>query len=295
MRAFVSGDCGFVGSHVSAELRARGHEVYGMDVKRGRHEDVLGYFSTTADDDIDLIVHCAATAPHRAAIDGQPMNLATDLELDAAMFRWAVRTGTRVLYLSSSAAYPVVYQSREWVESHGPMRLAERLVDLDEPLIPQPDAAYGWTKLTGEKMARAVAEHVPVHVVRPFSGYGEAQGENWPFGAFVARAKRREDPFVIWGDGTQTRDWVHVSDLVAGMLAVVDNDVREPVNICTGVGMSMLDLVRMVTAAAGYEPEIELRIDKPTGVAWRVGDPSTMERWYTPKISLAEGVERAMR
>jgi len=286
---------------MTAELFRRGYAVNCYDITRGL--DAFDLFRSRADR-YDLVVHAAAAEPHRAAIDGRPMNLATNLMLDSAMFDWAVRTEQRrVLYLSSSAAYPVGMQA-----GHQPYRLHEDDADPDRPVTAallaaigsmgplRPDAAYGWTKLTGERLAAAASDAgLPVHIVRPFSGYGEDQGDNWPFGAFAARARRREDPFVIWGDGTQVRDWIHISDVIAGALAVVEADERRPVNLCTGIGTSMAELVGLFTKAAGYDPEIELRTDRPAGVAYRVGDPGRMNEHYTAKVPVGEGVERALR
>jgi nucleoside-diphosphate-sugar epimerase len=293
MRALVTGSAGFVGRHLEAELLRRGWSVYVCDL-----DDYAGGIDAhdifrTSTEQYDLVVHAAATAPHRAAIDGQPMNLALDLALDAAMFEWAVRTRQRrVLYLSSSAAYPVDLQN----DFATARELQEDMIRWDRYNVGAPDASYGWVKLTGERMAAAAAQAgLAVHVVRPFSGYGSDQGESWPFGAFAARARRREDPFTIWGDGRQVRDWIHIDDVVAGALAVVDVDVREPVNLCTGVGTSMRELAELVCAGAGYEPAFVLREDAPAGVAYRVGDPSRLFEIYRPKVSLAEGVERAMQ
>lgn len=300
MKALVTGSAGFVGRHMVAELLERGWAVNAVDVLDGH--DALETFRIHRDV-YDLVVHAAATAPHRAAIDGQPMNLALDLALDAAMFEWAVRTKQRrVLYLSSSAAYPVGLQA-----GHTPYRLRESDLDPGVPvgadllaalgvMAPlQPDASYGWAKVTGEKLATAAAQAgLAVHVVRPFSGYGEDQGTAWPFGAFAARARRREDPFTIWGNGEQVRDWIHIDDVVAGALAVVDADERRPVNLCTGVGTSMRELAAMMCAEVGYKPVVDLREDAPAGVAYRVGDPARMLGIYQPKVSLEEGVRRAM-
>ncbi|HEY9375034.1 NAD-dependent epimerase/dehydratase family protein [Streptomyces sp.] len=288
--ALVTGAEGFVGRHMAAELFDHGWTVQGVDIANGHNAHD---FFRTETNRYDLVVHAAATAPHRAAIDGSPMNLALDLALDAAMFEWAVRTRQRrVLYLSSSAAYPIDCQRD--VATARP--LSEAMVRFDRYNIGTPDASYGWTKLTGERVAAAAAQAgLPVHVVRPFSGYGEDQGVDWPFGAFVARAKRRAVPFRIWGDGTQVRDWIHIDDVVAGALAVVETDVREPVNLCTGFGTSMLDLATMMCAEAGYRPAFDLREDAPTGVAYRVGDPARMFDVYRPRVSLAEGVQRAMQ
>jgi nucleoside-diphosphate-sugar epimerase len=158
-----------------------------------------------------------------------------------------------------------------------------------------PDADYGWTKVTGEILARAARKAgLPVTVVRPFSGYGEDQSEDFPFRAIVERARRREDPFTIWGDGRQVRDWIHIDDVIAGILAVVESGTDEPVNVCTGVGTSMVDLARMACEVAGHEPEFEFRLDQPAGVAYRVGDPTRFHQYYKPQVSLREGVERAL-
>ncbi|RBQ21612.1 epimerase [Spongiactinospora rosea] len=298
-RALVTGSAGFVGRHMAAELFDRGWEVHAADIVNGHdaHEifrgggDAPGLFGGEVGR-YDLVAHAAATAPHRAAIDGQPMNLALDLALDAAMFEWAVRTGQRrVLYLSSSAAYPIDLQD----DLAAAKDLREEMIRFDRYNIGAPDASYGWMKLTGERIAAAAAQAgLAVHVVRPFSGYGTDQGEQWPFGAFIARALRREDPFTIWGSGEQVRDWLHIDDLVAGALAVVDADVREPVNLCTGRGTSMRELAAMVCAEVGYRPRFELREGAPAGVAYRVGDPARMHRIFQPAVSIEDGVRRAL-
>jgi nucleoside-diphosphate-sugar epimerase len=298
VRALVTGSAGFLGRHFVAALRSRQYNVTEVDVHGlFRAESVFsgGYAAGNA---FDLVVHCAAVEPHRSAIDGQPMHLAQNLMLDAGMFDWAVRTGQkRVLYISSSAAYPVDMQRGHY----GALREKDIAIPRSVPgqsweNVGLPDAGYGWLKLTGERLAADAARAgLPVHIVRPFSGYGENQGENWPFGAFAARARRRDDPFTIWGDGTQVRDWIHVTDLVAGALAVVDQDVREPVNLCTGVGTSMADLVQLFCKTAGYSPDIELRADQPAGVAYRVGDPARFRGIYLPKVDIGEGVARALR
>ncbi|MFI2437406.1 NAD-dependent epimerase/dehydratase family protein [Streptomyces sp. NPDC018693] len=288
--ALVTGSWGFVGRHMTHALRERGWDVVGCDIANPEHPiDCLDVFQH-GDRVFDLVVHAAARAPHRAAIDGRPATMAYNLQLDSAMFDWALRTGQRrVLYLSSSAVYPVRLQdgSERW-------KLHESDTDSADGIMP--DAGYGWTKLTGEKTAAAAAaEGLAVHVVRPFSGYGEDQGEDWPFAAFIARARRREDPFVIWGSGDQVRDWIHISDVVAGALAVVDADVRAPVNLCTGRGVRMYDLADMIRKQTGDWFTIAIAPDRPEGVAYRVGDPDMLQCIYRPKVSLEEGVARAVR
>lgn len=301
--ALVTGSAGFVGRHLVAGLLRRGWSVDECDIDDyAGGIDALDVFRVE-ERIYDLVVHCAARSPHRAAIDGQPATTTYNLMLDSTMFDWAIRTGQRrILYLSSSAAYPVGLQA-----GRTPYRLHESDLDPGVPvgadllaalgvMAPlQPDAGYGWTKLTGEKMANAAAQAgVAVHIVRPFSGYGEDQATDFPFGAFLDRARRREDPFTVWGTGAQIRDWIHIDDVVAGALAVVDADIQEPVNLCTGIGTSMLGLAAQICAAFGYEPHFECQAGAPTGVAYRVGDPTRFHEIYRPRLSLAEGVRRAV-
>lgn len=241
----------------------------------------------------DLVVHAAAVGAHRVAIDGQPHTFAKNMRMDAALFDWAIRTQQRrVLYISSSAAYPVELQTEDYGDPYA--RLAEYDIDLDNPALA--DGTYGITKLTGEHLARATrAAGVPVTVVRPFSGYGEDQGTEWPFGAFVQRIRNGDDPFVIWGSSDQRRDWIHIDDVVKGMLAIAESGTEEPVNLCTGVGTSMWELADLMLATVGRIAEITVDATKPMGVMNRVGQPDRFFEYYEPKVTLEEGVHRALK
>lgn len=289
MKVLVTGSSGFIGRHMVAALED--HDVTAIDVASRWSIDAVDLFRADATH-FDLVVHCAAVSPHRAAIDGNALAVgAGNLELDAAMFQWAARTRPgRVVYLSSSAAYPVRTQRR------GAVPLPEAYAGEDDAgLLGLPDAIYGWVKLTGERLADAYrACGGVVTVLRPFSGYGEDQSADFPFGAFRNRARRRDDPFVVWGDGTQVRDWIHVNDVVGATLAAVSAGADGPVNLCTGVGTSMAELAAMFAIESSYVPEFRFLADKPSGVACRVGDPTRLDEIYTPKVDIAEGVRRAL-
>ncbi|WP_030248295.1 NAD-dependent epimerase/dehydratase family protein [Streptomyces sp. NRRL S-455] len=295
-RALVTGDRGFLGRHFKAELRRRGYEVHGLDVKASPAQDCRLFFRECLSKGSvpglwDLVVHCAAVVGGRATIDGDPLATAESLSIDAEMFRWAaVARPGRVLYFSSSAAYPVAYQTGTW--------RGETLREDDLWLsrtVGMPDQVYGWTKVTGELLAARLRDSgVPVTVVRPFSGYGEDQDDTYPFRAILGRVLRREDPLEVWGTGEQVRDWIHVDDLVAGALAVAESGTEDPVNLCTGRATSFLDLARMMADVAEYSPEIKPLADKPAGVAYRVGDPARMRRFYEPKVDLMDGILRAL-
>ncbi|MET8080006.1 NAD-dependent epimerase/dehydratase family protein [Streptomyces sp. NPDC005303] len=286
MRALLTGSGGFVGRHLHRALDERGYEITCVELADG--DDALDFFRTN-DTRYDLAIHAAAIVGGRASIDGSPLGVATNLALDAWYMRWLIRTGTpRAVFFSSSAAYPVALQQPGDVR-----RLYEE--DINLAYMEEPDASYGWAKLTGEKLASyAEAEGCRILIPRPFSGYGEDQDEAYPFPAFIARAKRRDDPFEIWGSGDSTRDWIHVDDLVGATLALLDNEVTGPVNLGWGRATSFDELARIVTDAAGYRPHFKHRQDAPQGVHHRVSDPSRMLNHYVPTVTLEEGVRRAL-
>jgi nucleoside-diphosphate-sugar epimerase len=287
VRALVTGDAGFVGRHFRERLRRAGWQVDGCDIRTGMDCRDLFRLSTTR---YDLVVHCAANVGGRASIDGHPLNVALNLGIDAAMFDWAVRTRQRrVLYFSSSAAYPVRWQGR----SCGRVRLTEEMVMPWR--VESPDQTYGWAKVTGERLAVVARDHgVPVTVVRPFSGYGPDQDTAYPFPAFLRRAQARTDPFQVWGDGGSTRDWVHIDDVYGASMALVEDGTTEPVNIGTGRPTTFDELAALVTTAAGYAPAIEYVPDAPQGVYHRVADPTRLHRVYVPRVSLEDGIALAM-
>ena len=287
MRVLLSGHRGFVGRHLHAAMDARGWDVTGIDLADGSG-DALDFFRHD-DTRYDLAIHAAAIVGGRASIDGSPLGVATNLALDAWYMRWLIRTGTpRAVYFSSSAAYPVALQQPGDVR-----RLYEE--DINLQYMEEPDASYGWAKLTGEKLAAyAEAEGCRILIPRPFSGYGEDQAPCYPFPAFIQRAERRDDPFEIWGSGDSTRDWIHVSDLVGATFALLDADVTGPVNLGWGRATSFDELARIVTEAAGYRPQFKHRHDAPQGVHHRVCDPSRMLDHYMPTVTLEEGVRRAL-
>jgi nucleoside-diphosphate-sugar epimerase len=286
MRALLTGSGGFVGRHLHRALDERGYEITCVELADG--DDALDFYRTN-DTRFDAAFHCAAIVGGRASIDGSPLGVGTNLALDAWYMRWLVRTGTpRAVYFSSSAAYPVALQQPGDVR-----RLYEE--DINLAYMEEPDASYGWAKLTGEKLATyAEAEGCRILIPRPFSGYGEDQDEAYPFPAFIRRARERQDPFEIWGDGSSTRDWIHIDDLIGATLALLDADVTGPVNLGWGRATSFDELARIVCTAAGYRPQLKHRTDAPQGVHHRVSDPSRMLNHYVPTVTLEEGVRRAM-
>lgn len=289
MKALVTGATGFVGRHMVAALRERGDDVTTVDIAGQPAVDVRD-FCRADDTRYDLVVHLAAVVGGRQMIEGQPLGVAVNLALDAEVFAWAARTRPgRLVYFSSSAAYPVALQSGT---AH---RLRETDIDLTGGALGMPDQTYGWAKLSGELLAaHARAAGLRVTVLRPFSGYGSDQAPSYPFRAFIDRARGKEDPYAVWGNGSQVRDWIHVSDVVSAALAAAEQDHPGPLNVCTGRPTTFTELAALVTAAAGYTPAVRYVPTAPSGVRYRVGDPTELHRVYTPRVPLEDGIARAL-
>lgn len=286
MKILITGDAGFVGRAFHRALDNKGHDITGIDIANGI--DCRDFFKKD-DTRYDVVIHLAAIVGGRATIEGNPLAVATDLAIDSDMFQWAIRTKPKhVVYFSSSAAYPTYLQRLAYKQT-----LRENDINLDH--IRTPDLSYGWAKLTGETLARyARNEGLNVTVLRPFSGYGSDQALDYPFPSLIERAKRKADPFDVWGTGEQTRDFIHIDDIVAATFEAVRNKVKT-LNLCTGRAISFIQLAEMTMLQAGYLAPIRKHPGKPSGVEYRVGNPTKMLEIYTPKISLEEGIARALK
>ncbi len=195
-----------------------------------------------------------------------------------------------MLYPSSSAAYPVSLQTES-----NTIQLKESDIDFNN--MGQPDMTYGWTKLTGEFLAKITAKHYGVSItcIRPFSGYGEDQDYSYPTPAIARRAVFKEAPFEVWGSGHQGRDFVHIDDVLDCIELAMDKiHDGTAINIGQGVLTSFRELIALFCEFADYNPEIKPLLDKPVGVHSRYCDMSWVKEnlGWEPKISIKEGMRR---
>lgn len=330
-RALITGGCGFVGRHLTRRLLQDGYRLLIIDdCSTGRHcdnwlpdadqrvqvtPDLIEYqggnvyllhcdakdfFSgkvrppVIADEKFGDVFHFAAIVGGRLVIDGNPMAVAQDLALDSLFFNWVIQSDVqRVLYASSSAAYPIDLQGPD-----GAIALKESDIVFGGRLG-QPDMTYGWAKLTGEYLARIAHTHYGIHTacVRPFSGYGEEQDLTYPVPSIALRAAKREDPLTVWGSGLQGRDFVHIDDCIEAMLRTLSavND-GSAINIGSGILTNFLEVAALFAKLEGYSPEIRPLDGKPVGVHSRYADISRMSNLlnWKPGISLEEGFGRVL-
>ena len=213
MKILLTGGAGFVGRHFALKfLETDENEVLIVDNMYSGlpldcwyiqpryfdnltivQEDVRTWFRNKRNSpyNFDLVIHCAAIVGGRLNIDGDPLSVATDLSIDSEFFNWAVRGKftPKVIYFSSSAAYPIELQT-EFCNCD----LAESLLNFTTTRIGMPDMTYGFAKLAGEYLAKFAAEKygLDVKIYRPFGGYGEDQDFNYPFPSIIKRVLDRD-------------------------------------------------------------------------------------------------------
>lgn len=318
-KILITGGAGFVGRHFCKRLLDNGDEVHcvdsvvdltgGIHPDSGwplfeprdyknfhfYHEDCRAWFDRVNDDDFDLALPLAAMVGGRMMIEHNPLAVADDLAIDSLFWQWAVRARPKkTCYFSSSAAYPIRYQTRE-----NYFLLVEEMVDF-KLYVDMPDMTYGWAKLTGEHLARiAFEKHGLASVVyRPFSGYGEDQDDNYPFPAICKRVLREKGASTIqvWGTGEQMRDFIHIEDCVTGVLTTMDHiDNGRAINLSTGVYTNFKDMVRMAAREVGYEPEVVGTSSRPEGVFARGGDTRKQQSFgFEAATDFQTGIRNAL-
>lgn len=241
---------------------------------------------------IEVVFHLAADHGGRGYVDLHQAGPASNLFLDGLVFWEAVKAGVeKVVYASSGCVYP------NYMQTDAKKELYLREQDVKPPH--DADNMYGWAKLMAEMTLQAYHREFNLGAAscRYFTVYGPRGVENHAVIAMIARAFVHQDPFDVWGDGTQIRNWTYVDDIVSGTILAAEkiND-GTAVNLGTMERIRVLDAAKMVTEYAGYKPEIRFLRDMPTGPVNRVSDnhlARTLLGWE-PKTPFGEGLRKTM-
>ena len=151
-------------------------------------------------------------------------------------------------------------------------------VYLSEEMVGPPfeaDDLYGWAKLMAEMTLKAYHQQHGMKTAscRFFTVYGPRCGESHAVMAMIARAFARQDPFIVWGDGEQVRNWDYGSDIVEGMILAAEQiEDGTSVNLGSSERIRVIDCAHDVMRLAGYEAKIERLLHMPSGVLNRAAD-----------------------
>ncbi len=165
------------------------------------------------------------------------------------------------------------------------------------------DKFAGWAKRMGELQAQAYKIEYgwdKISIVRPANTYGPYDNFD-PANAMVIpslikRALDGEDPLVVWGDGTPIRDFIHAKDVARGMMLVIEKGVNEPVNLGSGVGYTVKEIVEIIVKNLDKKPEIVWDATKPSGDKKRLMDISRAKSiGFEQSVTLEEGIKEVMK
>jgi nucleoside-diphosphate-sugar epimerase len=309
-KTLVTGGASFIGSHLVDALIERGARVRVIDnLSSGRFENIRAHVEggratfvhadlndphTAADAvrGMETVFHLAADHGGRGYVDLHQVACATNLGLDAGVFSACHKAGVeKVVFASSGCVYPNHIQTDP-----------KEILYLTEDLVGPPydaDNLYGWAKLMGEMTLRAYAAETDMKAAncRYFTVYGDRGHENHAVIAMIARAFIKQDPYVVWGNGEQIRNWTHVSDIVGGTILSAEKiDDGAAVNLGTMERTRVIECAREVLRCTGHHARIELHPEMPTGPMNRVADNALAKLLlgWEPRVKFMDGLHRTI-
>lgn len=301
----VTGAAGFIGSHVSEALIARGDRVIGLDnfdpyydvaIKRRNLTDLQASDrfrliegdirdpqaveeAFTAEGPVDGVIHLAARAGVRPSIE-QPVDYATtNVEGTVNLLEAARRHEVgRFVFGSSSSVYG----------ASNTVPFSE-----DQP-TDRPISPYAATKIAGEALCYTWHHlyRLPMVVLRFFTVFGPRQRPDLAINKFV-RLLEADEPIPQFGDGSSSRDYTFVADIARGILAALDSDLGyEVINLGGSSPVRLDEMIAAVGEAVGVEPRVIVLDDQPGDVPRTSADVSKAKRLldWEPEWSLADGL-----
>ena len=300
-KILVTGGAGFIGSHLCRRLLKDGHQVFCLDnMFTGTYDNIGELYSNPNFEFINATViyplHLQVDRIYNLACPASPVHYQYDpIMTTKTSFMGALnvldlarKCGARVLQASTSEIYgdPLMHPQREEyrgnVSTIGPRACYDEGKRIAETLFFDYKRQY----------------NVDIRVIRIFNAYGPNMLENdgRVVSNFIVQALRNRD-ITIYGDGTQTRSFCYVDDLVEGMIAMMEKDnFHGPVNLGNPQEMTILELAEMIIAKTGSASQIvhrNLPVDDPVKRKPDIELAKRVLSWE-PKVPLSEGLDRTI-
>jgi nucleoside-diphosphate-sugar epimerase len=290
MRYVVTGAAGFIGSHLAEALQSAGHDVVGIDAFTDYYDPALKEENARgldvrrldlAVDELDFagfdgVFHLAARPGVRSFGDVFAQYLRDNVLATQRVFEAAVRNGVRVVLASSSSVYGETerYPTPE-----------------DTP--PRPLSPYGITKLSCEHLARAYESSFGLDavVLRYFNAFGPRQRPDMAF-TRIAFALASGEPFVVYGDGNQSRGWTYVSDVVDATILAMRSG-SGIYNVGGAHEVSLRDAIARFEEISGRRLDVREDAAVPGDQRRTNADTARIrsELGWEPRVSVDEGLQ----
>ena len=289
----VTGATGFIGRTVIDRLVAAGWNVRALHRGTSEISAETGVHWVNADlnnidlleesmQDEDVVIHLAGVGSPSWGIDQAELLFHTNVVGTLNVVEAAKRTGVKRIVSTSSAS---IYGN---VDSDA----------IDETTVPAPSTSYGLSKLAQEDALKLASRTSGIETVslRLFNVYGPGEDmsdSNRKLIPTIARNIRAGNAITVFGDGRQTRDFVHVDDVAEAIVtsASVPLSTSDVINIGTGVGTSILEVIETVAANLQTVANLQYKPARPGEVQHSVADSGKAARFgITSKVRFAEGI-----
>jgi UDP-glucose 4-epimerase len=312
-RVVVLGGAALIGSHITDQLLQRECKIKVVDdyssgnilnvnlnvaQERCDLSDLRQAISATQEQDI--VIDLACMHGGRTYVDTHYNEMYQNLALDSTIFKACWQSAVqKVFFMSSACAYPLSIQrdiSRDF-------KLSEDMLDYNN--ISQPDGAYGFSKLAGELGLMSYPDKITSSwndykfeksIGRGFTVYGPKMKENHAIAALIAKTFIKQEPFEIYGDGNQKRNWTYVEDTARGIILATEYGQNEVFNIGTEEVNTPLTACHVIWEYMGWNPKEIKFIPEMTGPLNRIADASKAKRLlnWEPQTSFIEGIHKTI-
>ena len=302
----VLGGAALIGSHLVEALRAvRCKSLWIFDdLSSGKTENIPSTANLFIKDlrdygnslsavwDADVVFHLACAHGGRGYVDTHEVACYGNLELDATVFRACANKRVGKVVFASSACVYTMHLQREWADA----TLSEEMFSKTQI---NADGAYGFAKAAAELSLEAYVRAGAFKGVacRQFTVYGPRMAGNHAIGALIAKTFIKQEPFEIWGNGDQKRNWTYVTDTVRGLILAAENMDSGAVNIGTEEVWTPNMAAELIWDIMGWRPKQVMYLEhKPTGPVNRIADASKAREQlgWQPQVSFRDGLERTI-
>jgi len=313
VRTLVTGGASFIGSHLVDKLvELKANVTVVDDLSSGKEENLADSWDKinfikkdleyiTKEDikkifkDQEKVFHLAAVHGGRGYITTHPADVNSNFSIDHHVFEACTDSKVdNITFASTACVYPTALQ--ENIGSNYKLKENDSdPINLDGSM--SADIEYGWGKLMSEMQMHSFRKQYGMKgcPVRFVTAYGPRENETHAIIALIYKAMERMDPYEIWGDGQQERDFTYVEDIVEGTILASEKITDcTPVNLGTGTRYKMIDVVEMICKILNWHPkEFKFDTSKPVGALSRALDNSRAAELigWKPKFSLEDGLK----
>ena len=315
-RVLVTGGASFIGSHLVDKLVTLGSNVTVIDdLSSGKKENLsqswdkiqfkkndLEYITKSELNNLfrdqEIVFHLAAIHGGRGFITTHPADVSSNFSIDHHVFEACMNSNVKNLVFASTACvYPTELQN----EIGSDYKLKEEDSDplkLDGYM--SADIEYGWGKLMSEMQLHAFRKQYGLKgcPVRFVTAYGPRENKTHAIIALIYKAIEKMEPFEIWGNGEQERDFTYVEDIVEGSILAGEKIFDgTPINLGTGTRYRIKEVVEMICKILNWRPDnFKFDTSKPVGALSRALDNSTAKKLlgWEPRFTLKDGLEKTI-